>query len=356
MAVALLQGCGATPTTVSPSLPRPLSESLLQAELVDAQTPLNVGIRVFDVATRSDQPVFSALPQVQSVERRLVPYRLKKTLDASGHWGAVRVMPRDDLSAELNVSGTVLFSDGVQMIVSVLATDAAGRVWLSGRYEDVATPEDYARDPSIAVDPFQDLFNRIANDLSRVLVATTEVEYQRLLDVAALRYASELSPESFARYLETAEDGMSLSLVGLPAIDDPLFARVLRVRESEYLFADSIDAHYNGLFREVGPTYAWWQHYSYELIMGNRRLEGVDATRGATKGSWYAMERVYKTYKESKMNEDALRELTESFDKETAPTVTELAGKVIQLNGTLDFQVDEWRRLLREIYREETGN
>ena len=95
--------------------------------------------------------------------------------------------------------------------------------------------------------------------------------------------------------------------------------------------------------------------YSYELIMGNRRLEKIDATRGATSGSWYSLERVYKTYQESKMNEDALRELTESFDRETEPTVTEIAGKLVQLHGTLDFQVDEWRRLLRQAWQQETA-
>ena len=149
--------------------------------------------------------------------------------------------------------------------------------------------------------------------------------------------------------------GWRVSLAGLPAANDPAFERIQRIRDSEYLFADSIDAHYESLQRQLGQTYAWWRYYSYELIMGNRRLETVDATRGATRGTYYSLNRVYETFRDSKMNEDALRELTDSFDRETEPTVTEIAGKVVQLHGTLDFQVDEWRRLLRQAWEQETG-
>jgi hypothetical protein len=290
---------------------------------------------------------------VLSVEKRYVPYQLKKTLDRSGYFGAVRVMPREDLSAELNITGRLIESDGVVLKFSIKAEDAAGRIWLDRIYQDGATGEDYSKDPDYNKDPFQGLYNQVANDLVEVLRLRSEPELQTLLDIATVVYGRSLSEEAFGRYLKETEEG--LVLVGLPALTDPAFVRVQRIRDSEYLFADSIDAHYESLQRQVGQTYAWWQHYSYELIMGNRRLETIDATRGATSGSWYSLERVYKTYQESKMNEDALRELTESFDRETEPTVTEIAGKVVQLHGTLDFQVDEWRRLLRQAWQQETA-
>ena len=55
------------------------------------------------------------------------------------------------------------------------------------------------------------------------------------------------------------------------------------------------------------------------------------------------------------MNEDALRELTESFDRETAATLADVRGRVVRLEGTLDQQYAQWRRLLREMYQVETG-
>ena len=353
--VCFLLGCG-TPR-VDPqqgSLPDPVDVALIVFQ--DAGVPLdrlNLSIAVFDVESEIESSIYSSKVQVSSVERRLLPFRLKETLDRAGFWGAVRVMPQPDLNSEINVMGKILFSDGVELKLQVLAVDATGKTWLDRIYHDVTSDLDYSTDPTYQIDPFQDLYNRVSNDLSDSLGSYPELDRVQLLNITTLKYARELSPETFGRYL--SDDMGVATLRGLPSEDDPLFQRVQRIRESEYLFADSVDQHYESLFRRIGPTYAWWRYYSYELIEGNRKLSKVDATRGATRGSWYAMERIYKTYKESKMNEDALRELTNSFDRETEPTVADLAGSVVRLTGTLDRQYEEWRRLLRELYRKETG-
>ena len=353
--VCFLGGCG-TPRTdpEQSSVSDPVDVALVVFQDTQVQLArLNLSIAVFDVKSEIESSIYSAKIQVSSVERRYLPFRLKETLDRAGFWGAVRVMPQADLNSEINVTGTVLFSDGVELRLQILAVDATGRVWLDRIYQDLTSDLDYSTDPSYQIDPFQDLYNRVSNDLSDSLGSYTKLDRDLLLNVAMLKYARELSPETFGRYL--SEDMGVITLNGLPSEDDPLLQRVQRIRESEYLFADSVDQHYESLHKQIGPTYAWWRYYSYELIEGNRKLTKVDATRGATRGSWYAMERIYKTYKESKMNEDALRELTNSFDRETEPTVADLAGSVIRLTGTLDRQYEEWRRLLRELYRNETG-
>ena len=315
---------------------------------------LNISLETFTSTLKVSSPIYSSATRIRSVETRYLPYVLKRTLDLSQYWGAVRVLPRADPSAELQVSGTILSSDGVELRLLIKVTDATGQVWLDNLYHETATDLHYGATPHYLDDPFQNLFNRIANDLSARLQLVSTAAQQHILDMAMLSYAVALSPASFSGYLADAQDG-ELKLLSLPARDDPLLSRVDKIRQGEYLFTDGVDAQYELLFRQLGPTYAWWRHYSYELIIGNEKLEQIDATRGATRGSWYAMERIYKTYKESKMNEDALRELTLSFDNETRPLVTQIAGKVIELSGTLDMQYDEWRRILRDIYREETG-
>ena len=331
----------------------PVELSYAPASLAELPN-LNISLEIFTSRLEVSSPLYSSATRMSSVETRYLPYVLKRTLDRSQYWGAVRVLPRPDPSAEVQVSGTILSSDGVELRLLIRVTDAAGQVWLDSIYQETATDLHYAATPQYLDDPFQNLFNRIANDLSARLQLVSAKEHQRILDTAMLKYAVALSPASFSGYLADDQDG-ELNLLSLPARDDPLFSRVDKIRQGEYLFADAVDAQYEQLFRQLGPTYAWWRHYSYELIIGNERLERIDATRGATRGSWYAMERIYKTYKESKMNEDALRELTLSFDNETRPLVTKIAGKVIELSGTLDMQYDEWRRILQDIYREETG-
>lgn len=353
VAILALAACTSNPQPAPRELPIPEIVKLKAAENVEnSRPPLNISISVFQSEREVSGSLYSSAAQVRSVEQRYLPFLLKETLTRSGHWGAVRVMPRDDPSAEINVSGTILFSDGVELKLAIRVQDARGKVWFEQVYYDVASELDYAVDPNYQIDPFQDIYNKIANDMSDVLLLINDDTHRQILEVASVRYGMALSPEAFSKYLNS-EEGLFV-LVGLPSLDDPVFERVQRIRDSEYLFTDGVDAHYESLHRKLGPTYSWWRYFSYELIVGNQRLKTIDATRGATRGSWYAMERIYKTHKESKMNEDALRELTASFDRETAPIVTEIAGRVVELDGTLDTQYTQWRRLLRQLYLNET--
>jgi hypothetical protein len=65
------------------------------------------------------------------------------------------------------------------------------------------------------------------------------------------------------------------------------------------------------------------------------------------------LERVYKTYKEYKLNEDELRELSNSLTTEIKPTVAELDGHVIELVGSFGAQYNEWREILAKLYQSE---
>jgi hypothetical protein len=52
---------------------------------------------------------------------------------------------------------------------------------------------------------------------------------------------------------------------------------------------------------------------------------------------------------------DALKELTQSFQAEVAPQVVEVEGHTLRLTGTAEDQYREWRKLLKQLYLEETG-
>ncbi|MDA0978783.1 MAG: hypothetical protein O3B72_09515 [Proteobacteria bacterium] len=346
----MLLGSCATPEQAPLSAPVSLDEVQLNVATRPPVLPLAVSISRFDAAPAETGGLRSAVNQVRSVERRFLPYQLKLSLERSGWFGPVRVLPVLDPGAELTVRGVILSSDGTHLALAIQVEDATGRVWLERDYLDSASVADYTRDPVFTIDPFQGLYDQIANDMIRVLADMGEQQIRQIASIAEMRYAAMLSPEYFGRFLNETGDRYGLS--GLPAASDPLMERVMRIRASEHLFADSADAHYESLYRRLGPTYAWWRHYSNELISGNNRLEQMDATRGATPGTWYALERVYKIYQESRMNEDALRELTDSFDRETAPTVTDLAGRVVELTGTLTEQHQAWRQLMRQYYEE----
>ena len=55
------------------------------------------------------------------------------------------------------------------------------------------------------------------------------------------------------------------------------------------------------------------------------------------------------------MHSDSLKQLGQSFQSEVQPMVVEVEGRTLQLTGTAEEQFHEWRRLLKELYENETG-
>lgn len=347
--ICFITACSSAPVRIV----EPENTTLGQSQTLDT-IKLNVSLTLFNPGLAENESRNSPFAQLRQAEAHYLPHVLKATLDASGHWGAVRLLPQIDPTAELQIAATIVESNGVELKLQLRAWDTTGRVWLDSIYSDLAIDHAYAMKLSYLDDPFQDVFNRIANDLAAVKNQLTEREMNRLLDTSLLRYGIALSPESFADYLITNAEGL-VEIARLPHRQDPMFNRVKSIRESEYVFTDAVDGHYEALFHRMGETYTYWRRYSYELIMGNRDIEGSKARGSARPGSWQAMEKVYKTYREWRMNEDALREITASFDSEITQTVIEIEDRVINLSGSLHNQYTEWRRLLREIYMAETG-
>jgi hypothetical protein len=64
---------------------------------------------------------------VRKAESRLLPARLKTTLEASGPVGAVRVVPEGVKFVDVMVSGKILESTGGRLELEIDAVDATGR-------------------------------------------------------------------------------------------------------------------------------------------------------------------------------------------------------------------------------------
>ncbi len=82
----------------------------------------------------------------------------------------------------------------------------------------------------------------------------------------------------------------------------------------------------------------------------------MDAARSAgTMGGIAAILSGMKKYADARSHADALKELTQSFQSEVAPQVVEVEGHTLRLTGTVEDQYREWRKLLKQLYQEETG-
>ena len=362
------------------SLPPPpvvvLLPSVGTVELLIAnQVPLDsvqleIGIQVFDnELDNEDRERFEewVYTEIRENEVKYLPYVLRNTLLEADHWGAVRVLPQPDPSVDIQVDGTVRHSDGERLEIAIVATDSSGRQWLNKTYADTTTLSDFPEstrfttgspfNPNGFVDPFQDLYDQIANDLLAARELMDGAELVNIKRVSQMVYASDLSPETFAHTLATDAEGL-LTVTSLLAEADPMLARVDDMRERHLGFIDTVDEYYEALYTEMQPSYVIWRRYSHDQIDETQRLstrlEDYDLNDYGTSSSFTSLTQRYDRYRWSKIYEQEFRELAAGFNRELAPAILELSEQVNGVSGTMDEQYVQWRRILQALFRLET--
>jgi hypothetical protein len=328
---------------------------------VEQSTPeqdmLDVGLAIFDPGIPIDEASHSRLgifPEIRKAEAQFMPVLLRQELSASNAWGVVRVLPDEQITSELLVTGRIRHSDGSSLQLEISARDATGREWLDKTYLDVATALDYpATEDS---DIYIDMYRQIANDLLEYRQGLDKSQLRTIRQVALLRYAASLSEEAFGDYLQRDAEGI-YSVVRLPADGDPMMARVERIRNQEHLFVDTVDEQYVDIYEEMATTYSLWRQYGAERAQYAQDYEAraQNKERIGHRGSFTAMEQTYNTYKQIKVQEQDLDDMATGFNNEVSPTVMESSGRVFRLSGSLDTQYNEWRGILRDIFAIETG-
>jgi hypothetical protein len=362
-----------------PALPADKKSELkvAQGELPDALV-VDVAIDVFSPGV-SDAPPSPMLQRgirasVRKSEARYIPIHLRNTLQSTGQWGAVRVIPGGASWAELLVTGTIEKSNGKDLVVDVQARDAAGRLWLDRTYSQSADVSAYAKDrPLDGRDPFQALYNRLANDLLRERQRRKPHDLQAARELASLRFAAEMVPDPYAGYLATDGKGRA-RLVKLPAADDPMLQRVSAIRDRDHMFVDTLNEYYNDFYARMDRPYDDWRAYSYEeqkaldsinrgsllkkilggiAVLGGILIDPRDGPAGTKDvliiGGIAAIQSGFEDAKEAGIHKAALSELADSFEGEVTPLLVDVDGKVVQLTGSAEVQFSKWRELLHQI-------
>jgi hypothetical protein len=354
-----------------------------QAEVPEDRL-LDVGIALFDsnLPKTGDDPGEGIFRNVREAESRFIPNRLKDTLQGTGHWGMVRVVPERSEAMDVHVSGKILRSDGEVLELEVAVRDSTNRLWFERDYEARADSAMYADSAVLGRDPFQSIYNIIANDMLEYRDKLRPVQFTEIRRVSELKFARSLAPESFGDYLEEDREG-ELKVVRLPARDDPMLDRVRRIREREYMFIDTLNDHYATFQFQMEEPYDSWRKFGYEELIARREVErtamwqkllGVAAIAGAfainenagssvddtaravlVAGGIEMLRAGFQTGKEAKIHADALAELGESFNADIEPVVVQAQGETRRLQGSAETQYHEWRKLLQEIYATETG-
>jgi len=290
-------------------------------------------------------------------------------------------LPERSDAVDVLVWGRIDRSDGLNVELRIGAWDATGREWLNKAYKDRISQKAYSKYRDLTLDPYQNVYNEIANDLLSERNQLSEKELKTVRQVAELRFAADLVPTAFAANL--AEEGNGkYKIRRLPSVDDPMVQRMRAVREREYTFADTMNEYYASLYYEMSPPYEDWRKMSREETLNYQELKKSAWTRGLLGLAAIVGAVMYESQpgdgnaaitntavlmgvqgimsgfekkSEAKEHGESLRELGESFDSEAEPLVIELEGQTRRLTGTAEQKYIEWRRLLREIYSSETG-
>ena len=161
-----------------------------------------------------------------------------------------------------------------------------------------------------------------------------------------------------------------------------MMERLLKIREREYMYVDTLNQQYEKFYAEMWPPYENWRQLNLteraamkkikrealtKQLLGALLIAGAIAagSQDANIGRVMAPAMViiggsvfingWNVSKEAEMHSAAIEELSESFGAEMQPVIMEFEGQQYELTGTAEEQFKHWRELLRQIYFAETG-
>ena len=380
------------------------TKPLPKVAAVQAQTQipedelLDVAVRPFDTGippelAKDDEALEKRriYPDIREAESRYFATLLRSTLESTGQWGAVRVIPSTVEFVDVVVSGKILDSTGAHLALEVNVVDSTGRRWIDKkRYESIADLGSYKTDASLKQrDPFQNVYSQIANDMVAArdkLLADDRRDIRRVTD---LRFANDFAPDAMQGFLSKDEKTGMLKVVRLPAQSDPFMERIDRIRERDAGVVDTVNSYYGNFADQMRDPYGSWRRSSSEEIEKEtrtrnqartrtflgaaavlasvfvpgqcsrtdyncRRIESAARTAGAIGGTAAVLSGL-KKYSDVKNHTAALKELSHTFQNSVSPQVVDVEGRTLRLTGTADEQYREWRELLKQMYIEENG-
>lgn len=380
MTLIFLQlGCATTEVKTTKVTP-----VILETSEIPDEHLLDIGIQVFDpgldkLQELDDDEIY--FPEIRVAEASYFPYLLMETLQTSAAWGAVRVVPLEHDSVDVLVTGEILKSDGELLTLSITVTDATGRHWYTKEYQHKASKYSYNAKMQLPKEPFQNVYNQITNDLYVFLKTLKPLQLTKIRQISELKFAKSFSPNMFSEHLSQDPSG-NYTVNRLPADGDPMMQRIRQIRERDYLFVDTLQEYYGRYVKGMKTPYQTWRRESYNEVIAMRTMQrkantqkligaasilaGIFAagnSSGATRaagavavaGGSYVIKDGFDRDAESEIHVEALQELGDSLEANLETHVIELEDRTITLSGTVDNQYEQWREILKDIYKVNVG-
>ena len=344
---------------------------------------MDVGILVFESEELTDEMAEKegTNNDIRKAESHFMPYHLKNTLQQSSQWGAVQVIPAEIHSVDLLVKGQILESNGQTLGLKIEVIDATGKRWFLNSYKTEASNRSYKGNRPGEKDAFQNIYNAIANDMAKFKMKLDSEQVGKIRTTAKLKFAEEFAPDAFKGYLAEGKKNQMV-IKRLPADADPMMDRLLKIREREYMYVDTLNEQYDGFYNDMWPSYENWRQLNMterkaikeikkraltRQIVGALLIAGAIAAGSSGMNNTMALQTGmvivggqvimdgFNISKESEIHEAAIQELSQSFSGEMKPVVMEFEGQQYRLTGSAEEQFQQWRELLRKIYYAETG-
>jgi len=373
----VLSGCATYQSNVGPTQIQHAQKEIPEDQLLD------VGLLTFESEEISETEAKKegTSNETRKAESHFIPYHLKNTLHQSSHWGAVGVIPAETNSIDLIVKGKIEESNGEHLTLEIEVVDVTGRHWFTKKYKMETPLNAYAGNLPGEKDAYQDLYNSIANDMVNYKKKLTTDDIKKIRTTAKLKFAEDFAPDAFDGYLVKGKKNIT-EIKRLPVDDDPMMARLLKIREREYMYIDTLNEQYDAFYNEIWPSYENWRQLNMterkamreikrraftQKLVGALLIAAAIAAGSADSGSVAAAQTGmilvgtqviiggFNVSKEAEIHEAAIQELSESFSSEMKPVVIEFEGKQYELTGSAKEQFNQWRALLRKIYFAETG-
>jgi len=372
----LLTACNTTSVRSTQTTPILITGAAIPEELL-----LDVGINIFDPdITKNKTEEVNGYTKILEAEANYMPFKLMETIQGSGNWGVVRVIPDKQSEMDVWVDGKIIKSDGAELELDITVSDASNSEWYSKRYQQEVSKYAYDRNTKNS-EPFQNLYDEIANDMLLYYRKLSAEKITKIRTISQLQFAKRFSPEAFSDYIDTDNKG-HLTVKRLPAKTDPLLKRIETIRERDHLFVDTLQDYYANFNRQMEEPYLEWRRAYYEEgealrevnSQATKRLiggvlaflagvlaQGSNSSISRTAGQvgilagGAAVVGGMKKREEAKIHVEALQEISASLDAEIEPHTVNLEERTITLTGSVNDQYTQWREVLREIYRTETG-
>lgn len=377
LALLMLSGCATMRSKVEDRV-----KPMVAAQELDSSELLDVAIVIFDSEELSDEEIseLGLSKEIRRAEERYMPIQLKYTMQRTGYWGAVRVVPAPS-KAHVQVRGTIIHSDGEELMLAIEAHDSRNAKWFEKTYSEELRLSEYSGIAPEKKDPFQDIYNTIANDLATHRSKLAAEDFRQIQQVSELRTAQDMAPDAFDGHLGIDAEG-NYEIIRLPAASDPMLQRVRAIQLRDDMLVDTINSYYEVYYNDLWQPYSDWRKlYNEERVAMKeikkqaltRQLLGLAAIIGGVAmstnsntsssglpavmvaGGAAAIYSGFQKSAEAKIHRDVIEELTVSFSSEAEPLVVEVVGETVRLTGTAEEQYRQWRSMLREIYASETG-